>query len=216
MGNVGASGRITCGIDEAGRGPVLGPMVMSLVCAEASVLRNLNVKDSKLLTRNSREGLYGRIIAVAEKVEHIIITAPELNGLMNSKTLNEIELDLAVRLASLCDTEVVVDCFDVNECRASDRMSNATGKKVRCIHKADRDYPAVSAASIISKVIRDREIDHLKEKYGAIGSGYPSDPVTREFIENSIRNNTDISGIIRTHWETVRKIEKKARTSRLY
>ena len=207
---------ITCGIDEAGRGPVIGPMVISLVCADTEILRSLSVRDSKALTRNSRERLYAKILSVAEKVEHITITAREINRLMDEKTLNEIELDAAVRLASLCENEVVVDCFDVKEERASERMSEATGKKVRCIHKADRDYPAVSAASIISKVIRDREIDRIKEKYGEIGSGYPADPVTRSFIENAMRNRTDLGEILRTHWETVRKIEKKVRTSSMY
>ncbi len=207
---------ITCGIDEAGRGPVIGPMVISMVCADTEVLRLLNVRDSKALTRNSRERLYTKILSVAVKVEHITITAKELNRLMDEKTLNEIELDAAVRLASLCEDEVVVDCFDVNERRASERMSEATGRKVRCIHKADRDFPAVSAASIISKVTRDREIDRIHEKYGEIGSGYPADPVTRAFIEEAMRKGTDMGDILRTHWETVRNIEKKVRTSSLF
>lgn len=207
---------VTCGIDEAGRGPVLGPMVISLVCADTEILRDLRVKDSKALTRSRRETLYSRILSVAEKVEQFIISPREINDLMNLMTLNEIELRYAVKLAALAGDTIVVDCFDVNEERASERMSRESGKKVRCIHKADRDFPAVSAASIVSKVVRDREIDKIREKYGEIGSGYPADPVTREFIENSFRNGTDLGEIIRTHWQTVKDIEKKVRTSRLF
>ncbi|HKJ97041.1 MAG TPA: ribonuclease HII [Thermoplasmataceae archaeon] len=207
---------VACGIDEAGRGPVLGPMVISLVCADADVLRELRVRDSKTLSRSRRETLYTRILSVANRVEHTIISVEEINDLMNEKTLNEIELQFAVKLAGLADGEIVVDCFDVNENRASERMSRESGKTVRCIHKADRDYPAVSAASIVSKVIRDREIDRIKEKYGEIGSGYPADPVTRDFIERAMTQGLDISQIIRTHWDTVRQIREKVRTSKLY
>ncbi len=207
---------IQCGIDEAGRGPVIGPMVMSLVCADANALRNMGARDSKTLSRSRRELLYSRIKDVAEVVEIRIITVEELNTQMNSMTLNEIELNHAVELASFAKGEVVVDCFDVNEQRATDAMTEQSGRKITCMHKADRDFPAVSAASIISKVTRDREIDRIAEKYGSFGSGYPSDPATRAFLEKSFREGVNLEGVIRTHWSTVRELYKKYRTGVLF
>lgn len=207
---------VECGIDEAGRGPVIGPMVISLVCGERSSLQSLGVKDSKVLSRKRREYLFDRIMEVAQKVEYRIVPAGEINRMMDRMTLNEVEHKFAAELASFSSGEVVVDCFDVNEGRASATLSTQSGTRVRCVHKADRDYPAVSAASIVSKVIRDREIDSIKERFGEIGSGYPADPVTREFIEKAFRRGDDIGEIIRTHWKTVDDIRRKARSGRLF
>lgn len=209
-------GGVVCGIDEAGRGPVIGPMVMSIVCADRGVLEHLKVKDSKLLSRRQRESLFTKIMSVSTRVEYVIITAKELNVLMNAKTLNEIELEHAVRLIRYSVSDVVVDCFDVNESRASERMSKLTDRNVKCIHKADRDYSAVSAASIVSKVTRDNEIDKIVEKFGDVGSGYPADPRTREFMEISFRNGRDISDIARTHWKTYSDIRKQVRNKKLF
>ncbi len=205
-----------CGIDEAGRGPVIGPMVMSLVCADPDILRDMGVRDSKTLTRTRREELFQLIHRNAKKIEFHVIDVVDLNREMETKTLNEIELDHASNLALLAEDGVVVDCFDVDEGRASNAMSKRTGRRVMCVHKADRDFPAVSAASIISKVIRDREIDKIKEKYGDIGSGYPSDPATRSFLEKAFSQNIELKGIIRTHWSTVKEISRKVRTKGLF
>lgn len=207
---------IVCGIDEAGRGPVIGPMVMSLVCGDGNILKNLGVKDSKLLSRRQREILYEKIMSVSTRIEHVVISAQDLNASMNVETLNEIELSHAVKLAGKAGDKVVVDCFDVNEARASSRMSRESGKEVTCVHKADRDYAAVSAASIISKVIRDREIDRIVEKYGDVGSGYPSDPKTRAFLEESLAKGMDLSGIVRTHWKTYKDIKRKSGYGKLF
>lgn len=207
--------KLQCGIDEAGRGPVIGPMVMSIVCADPQILRKIGARDSKTLSRSRREQLFEDIRKNARTVEHVILTASELNRLMDDNTLNEIELKHAISLAGLVSEDVVVDCFDVNEQRASKIMTEKTGKKIICAHKADRDFPAVSAASIMSKVIRDREIEKIKEKFGNVGSGYPADPETRAFIEESFRKGPNIEGIIRTHWSTVKELKKKARTGRL-
>ena len=84
-----------------------------------------------------------------------------------------------------------------------------------CEHKADAKYPAVSAASIIAKVTRDREIEKIKDQYGEVGSGYPSDPHTIDFLKREISRGTDISGIVRTEWATFRRIRSEAGNRRL-
>ena len=81
-----------------------------------------------------------------------------------------------------------------------------SGRKIICRHKADEIYPAVSAASIVAKVIRDREIEKLHEKYGDFGSGYPSDPRTINFVKNSIQNKIDIDKIVRHQWKTYKSM----------
>lgn len=209
---------MSCGIDEAGRGPVIGPMVVSIVCGDADEFRRIGARDSKALTPQSRERLYQKIIDNSEYHMVRIITAAELNSLMDRINLNRIEEDAYSGLIadSPMDCDHYVDSFDVDEGRLSRKLSDATGKRVVCRHKADSFYPAVSAASILSKVTRDREIGKLKHEYGNLGSGYPADPVTREFILASLRQGKDITGIVRTHWKTYRDILAESRKTTLF
>lgn len=214
----GTESSISCGVDEAGRGPVIGPMVVSIVCGTEQDFRRIGARDSKALTPQSRERLYQKIIEVSEYHMIRIITASEINNLMDRINLNMIEENAYSGLISKSplDCRHYVDSFDVDETRLSRKLSEATGKNVVCRHKADALYPAVSAASILSKVTRDREIDKLRERFGNIGSGYPADPVTREFIITALRAGTDLSGIIRTHWKTYRDLLGESRKTTLF
>lgn len=205
-----------CGIDEAGRGPVLGPMVMSIVCGDRDKFSMIQVKDSKLLSPSRREHLFELISEQAEFYKYVIITSQELNKLMNTMTLNEIELNHVAELVSEAKYTTYVDCFDVKPERSQSELIKRTGKDVVCAHHADAFYPSVSAASILSKVMRDREIEKISEKYGNIGSGYPADPTTIEFLRNAVSRNVDLGEIVRTHWKTYKNILKESRTSRLF
>jgi ribonuclease HII len=138
-----------------------------------------------------------------------------LNTLMEKKTLNEIELQFAGELLKDATCETYVDCFDVNEERGTAKLSSYSSFPVKCLHSADRKIPAVSAASIISKVVRDRRIDSLKNEYGEIGSGYPSDPVTVKFLRDSFREGRDLSKIARVRWITYIKMEREMKQQRL-
>lgn len=210
--------RISCGVDEAGRGPVIGPMVVSIVCGDSEAFRKIGARDSKTLSPHSREGLYERILENSEFHMIKVITASELNSLMNRINLNQIEEKAYSELIAKApqDCSYYVDSFDVDENRLSRKLSEITGRSVVCRHKADSLFPAVSAASILSKVTRDREIIRLQSRYGNIGSGYPADPVTREFILASLRSGKDISGIVRTHWKTYRNILEESRKTTLF
>lgn len=209
---------MSCGVDEAGRGPVIGPMVVSIVCGDPEDFRRIGARDSKALTPQSRERMYGKIIENSQFHMIKIITASELNALMDRMNLNRIEEEAYSDLIakSPIDCEYYVDSFDVDENRLSMKLSGTTGRKVVCRHKADALYPAVSAASILSKVTRDREIMKLQDIYGNLGSGYPADPVTREFILLSLRQGKDITDIVRTHWKTYRNILGESRKTRLF
>jgi ribonuclease HII len=207
-----------CGIDEAGRGPVIGPLVVSIVCGKRDVFTGMGARDSKKLTPSSREHLFPQIISAAEYVKTEVIEAGRLNLLMESENLNEIELSEYVSLAKSSPEgyPIYVDSFDVLPERLGKFMEDKTGRKVVSLHKADEMIPVVSAASIISKVVRDREIKKIEEEYGPIGSGYPSDSRTVEFIERSIRSGKDISGIVRTKWKTYLRIVSNLHNSTLF
>lgn len=210
--------QFSCGVDEAGRGPVLGPLVVSIVCAETSTLSEIGARDSKTLSSSSRGRLDKLIRERSEFVLSREISAPELNRMMDSINLNDIEENAYSELieSSPFDCTIYVDSFDVNEKRLSEKLSRRTRKKVVCEHRADSKFPAVSAASIISKVLRDTRIRELEEEYGRLGSGYPSDPVTMDFLRQSARDNTDLSGVARTHWKTYKRLFGDGKSTRLF
>ncbi|MCL5783047.1 MAG: ribonuclease HII [Candidatus Thermoplasmatota archaeon] len=209
---------ISCGVDEAGRGPVIGPMVVSIVCGETSKFQQIGVKDSKALSRTSRERLYTDIVKQSTYYRIKEISAAEINSLMIHKNLNLIEEDAYSDLIRSApgDCRIFVDSFDVYPERLTAKLSTLTGRNVFCAHKADSIYPSVSAASILSKVTRDNRITELEKKYGPIGSGYPSDPYTVEFLNRCREEGTRIEEIARTHWKTYRDIFGDGKTSRLF
>ncbi|MEO2151636.1 MAG: ribonuclease HII, partial [Thermococcus sp.] len=106
---------------------------------------------------------------------------------------------------------VYADAADVDEERFGRELKERLGFKAEIIakHRADALFPVVSAASIVAKVTRDREIEKLKAEYGEIGSGYPSDPRTRAFLENYYREHGAFPPIVRRGWKTLKKIEEK-------
>ncbi len=207
-----------CGIDEAGRGPVIGPLVVSIVCGNAESFAKIGARDSKKLSPHSRERLFPEIISHADIVKTEIINADQLNQLMESKNLNEIEQYEYIALAKLAPDgcAIYVDSFDVLPERLGGLMGKATGKNVIALHKADEVFPVVSAASIVSKVIRDREVRKIEQKYGTIGSGYPSDPRTIDFIKNALQSGIDISEIVRTRWKTYKNLLSSTKNSSLF
>lgn len=211
-------GNFSCGVDEAGRGPVIGPLVVSIVCGYDDEMREIGARDSKALGKNSRKRLYELIKENSAFYLTREISPVELNEMMSRINLNEIEEDAYSELiaAAPFDCVVYVDSFDVNSDRLSGKLSRRTGKNVVCEHKADARYPTVSAASIISKVTRDADIEKLEQQYGKIGSGYPSDPVTIGFLKRSLDAGTDITRIVRTHWKTYRNLVGNSRNRKLF
>lgn len=207
---------LQCGIDEAGRGPVIGPMIIAMVCADDRRLERLGVRDSKTLSPATRERLYDKIMEASEKVAIESVSPAEINAAMKTTTLNEIEYQHYLKLIVKTTGNVYLDCFDVLTGRAEERFLVETGRKVKCEHKADQKYPAVSAASIIAKVTRDREIEKLKEKYGETGSGYPSDPLTISFLRKALAEKVDISDIVRTAWSTYRRLRSEYENRKLF
>ncbi|GAI76510.1 unnamed protein product, partial [marine sediment metagenome] len=84
-----------------------------------------------------------------------------------------------------------------------------------CEHKADKNHISVSAASILAKSVREKEMEKLKEKYGKeMGSGYTSDPLTSKFINNNTRKHKN-TGLFRKSWSTWKKAKAKAEQRKL-
>ena len=198
-----------CGIDEAGRGPVMGPMVVAAVfVGDDGILKDIGVRDSKKLSPSAREKMYIEITAVTD-YRVIVLSAEEIDSERNSRSLNEIELQMfADAVSGTGVSEVYADCPDVNESSFSSALSSKLGNvKVRAEHKADDKYAVVSAASVIAKVTRDRMMKEIAKTFGEdIGSGYPSDPATMDFIVKWIKENGDAPPHTRRSWETVRKM----------
>jgi ribonuclease HII len=198
-----------CGIDEAGRGPLIGPMVMAILCGDRKELENIGVADSKKLSPRRRERLY--LDLKAFKQAYVIIEPSEIDSYVEHKKLNEMEEIYAKKLISRAPEGAIVyvDSFDVNEARLQSKLRANANNEIICRHKADEIYPSVSAASIIAKVLRDREIEKLHGEYGDFGSGYPADPRTIGFVENAIKNGNNIDKIVRHQWKTYKNMLNK-------
>ena len=203
------------GIDEAGRGPMIGPMVICGILVNPDRLHELveiGAKDSKELTHKRRLILKEKIEKIAAKIEIRTITADDIDRLRKRITLNVIEeIEFASIAKILKPKEIYLDAADVNAERFGAKIGKLSGiasmgATIVSEHKADSKYPIVSAASILAKVKRDLTIEKLHEKYGDFGSGYPNDPKTIKFVKNLVRNGEKLPSIIRKSWESVRRI----------
>ena len=210
--------RLILGIDDAGRGPVIGPMILAGCLLDDKIeteLRRLGVRDSKQLSPRRREFLAKEIKdkAIAFKV---VTSSPLEIERMNKKDikLNEVE---AIKAAKIIDDlndgknkiKVVIDCPSVSIIRWTDylktKIKNLSNIEISCEHKADRNHVSVSAASIIAKSRREVEMDKIRLKYGnEVGSGYPSDPLTVEFLKKNANKYSE-DGIFRRTWKTWQK-----------
>lgn len=206
-----------CGIDEAGRGSVMGPMVVGILRTEEDEgLISLGIKDSKKLTPKTRERIYEELVENYDTYV-VEVSASEIDSLRRTKTLNEIELDMfAEACNNLKGFHTYVDCPDVSEKRFQSLLERRVEGRIVAKHGADDYYPVVSAASIIAKVVRDRRIEEISEKLGEnVGSGYPSDAVTMDFIEKWIRDNGCPPIDTRCSWEPVRHMLSMAANTKL-
>ncbi len=202
-----------CGVDEAGRGPVMGPLVVGAVYVEDDdVLRSIGVKDSKKLTPRRREAMYDEIVSAVEGYSIIALSAEEIDAKRERMSLNMVEMEMfAEAVSRMPVTRVYVDCPDPNEEKFGNMLSvRINNTPVTARHKADDTYPVVSAASILAKVTRDRLIAEISEEFGEnIGSGYPSDPVTIAFIEKWLKEKGCTPRHTRNSWDTVRNLKSR-------
>lgn len=206
---------LTLGIDDAGRGPVIGPMVLAgcLLDEEAErELKKLGVKDSKQLTQKRREFFENIIKEKAEAFEIVLVYPDDIDSKQGEGTnLNDLEAIMCSRIINKLNKgnlkiKVVVDCPSVSLTKWRDflrtKIKKLSNLEVHCEHKADQNHVSVSAASVLAKCMREREMEKLKKKYGwEIGSGYTSDSLTCKFLEKQAENYKN-DGIFRKTWTT--------------
>ncbi len=212
------------GVDEAGRGPVVGPLVVAGVVFEDDIfLKENKVRDSKKCTPKTREILAEKIKAKAVSYEIVVVSASDIDDLRKVMTLNELEVDVFGRIIDKLRPDVCyVDSADVNDKRFGKDISSKLSSKLEIIskHKADDIYPIVGAASILAKTTRDEHVRNIaaeiEDKVGiALGSGYPADPVTMKFLRAWVDKYRDLPPYTRRSWETAQKLLKDSKTKKL-
>jgi len=225
---VGNMGRSVAGIDDAGRGPIIGPLVIAGVLMDEDKVRELvpmGVRDSKLLTPDSRSDLAQKIEAIASRLSYDEVSPAVIDEVvLKGRRLQRLNLlearSMAKVIAELKPAAVWVDASDVKPERYArqilDELPSSLKRTVLISeHKADRKYPIVSAASIMAKVRRDAAISALWEEYGNFGSGYVTDPNTIRFLKEWRRTHNYYPPIVRKSWKTLREIESALAQTRL-
>ncbi len=207
------------GADEAGRGPVLGNMVLCGVMFEQHALDELKaagVKDSKLLSPAKRESLAKLITEKALKIEIVELSPAEIDELRLVKKINLNEAE-AMTFAKIIDrlkpSIVYIDSPDPNPKMFKERIQRHMKCKTELVAEnfADRKYVVVAAASVVAKVRRDQRIAELRQRYGDFGSGYSSDPRTIAFLEKWVSEHGKLPDFARKSWETARRVESEAK-----
>jgi ribonuclease HII len=205
------------GIDDAGRGPLIGPMILAGVLVDKNQeakLKRMNIRDSKIVAHPERiklaklikENSYSHYIAKTfpEEIDNSLNSGTNLNTLEAKKTA-EIINSINIPKYQKENIKVVVDCPSVNTMAWRNTLlamiKHKDNLQVICEHKADANHVPVGAASILAKVAREEEVAKIKSKYGDIGSGYPSDPDTKEFLKEHGKEFADV-GIFRKTWAT--------------
>jgi ribonuclease HII len=200
------------GIDDAGRGPILGPMFLAGVLikeSDNSKLKDLGAKDSKLLLHSQR-------IKISKEIEkisryHLVESTPQdIDKAVETINLNTLEAKDAAEIINKLNNKkdkikVIVDCPSVNSLAWKNKMISFIEYKdnltILCEHKADFNHPVVGAASILAKVAREESVEKIKRQFPNMGSGYPSDPITIEFIKSQGKDLAK-TGIVRQSWAT--------------
>ncbi len=209
---------LVIGIDEAGRGPIIGDMIIAFTVArlqDVVELEKIGVRDSKELKPLTRIMLFRKIMRIlymylTMNIPPLLIDSHNLNKLTMKKILQGLELIFKIIPQNAYDS---IHIF-IDEVKGTSRFLEKEihtlihGKPVDFVMEedADKKYPIVSAASIIAKYQRDLVLKPISLLYGEIGSGYPSDPRTRKWLENTSRALRDPPLFIRRSWTTLKDI----------
>jgi len=208
------------GVDDAGRGPIIGPLVIAGVMVEEKdlpKLKNLGVKDSKLLSPHRREQLAEKIENLALQFHIIKLSPSEIDKVVETgrklHRLNRLEAHtMAKVIAALKPDIAYVDASDVLAERFGKHIEEKLPFRIQIVseHKADAKYAVVSAASIVAKVERDRAVAALAKRHGDMGSGYITDPKTVEFLKKWVKRYGSYPDFVRKSWKPAKRLKKDA------
>ena len=213
------------GVDDAGRGPLIGPMILAGVLIDKNQeakLKRMNIRDSKIVSHPERIKLSKAI--KENSYAHFVAKAypKEIDEAVESHSLNVLEAVKAAQIINAINLKkyqretikVILNCPSINITKWQEILMKYIQHKenlqVVCEHKADANHVSVGAASILAKVTREEEVTEIKKKYGDIGSGYPADPATKEFIKSHGKELKD-SGIFRKSWATWKNLFPEAK-----
>ncbi|MCI4317624.1 MAG: ribonuclease HII [Thermoplasmata archaeon] len=212
---------IVLGLDEAGRGSWLGPLVIGGFLtdrATADTLPEMGVADSKCLTPRRREALFRQLAAVGRRLT-IALPPATIDRWVRDGRLNDLEAHAFARLIRRTRPGFVyLDACDPVASRFGIRVASLSGVDARmdARHRADEEIPVVSAASIVAKVCRDRAVSRLsKELDGEIGSGYPSDPTTVTFVRDFFATPHAHPEWLRHSWAPTERLMRERSARRL-
>jgi len=212
------------GVDEAGRGPVLGPLVVAGVTfKDDKKLIEYKIRDSKKISPNRREILAKKIKELAIRYEILVISAVDIDDMRKVMTLNEIEVNAFNKVIKKLRPDICyVDSADVNEDRFAKDISIGLSFKPNIIskHKADDIYPIVGAASILAKTKRDELVKVIEEKLKQklnlpLGSGYPADPITKKFLKTYLNKFGKLPPHTRHSWKTSQNLIDEIKNKKL-
>jgi len=199
-----------CGIDEAGRGPVCGPLTIGcVVVKDDKKLKKIGVRDSKNLSPNRRRELDKGIREIADKCYIRTLPPDYIDNCRDVASLNEIEAEEIAKIVNrLKPKKLFVDSPDRPGSVFADRIRRylRIPLEIHSTNFAESKFPVVAAASIIAKVKRDADIEKLHGEFGYFGSGYPSDEETIGFLQNWIRKNRDYPHFVRKSWYTSERL----------
>ena len=211
---------LMAGVDEAGRGSVIGPLVIAGVSFEENdlpKLADIGVKDSKLLSPQKRETLAPQIRKLALNCHVVFLSPVEIDRVVETgkrlHRLNRFEAQSMARVLAILKPDVAyVDASDVLADRFGEHIAENLDFTLKIVseHKADITYPIVSAASIIAKVERDHAISSLQKKHGDLGCGYPSDSNTIKFLGDWIRKFGSYPDFVRKSWKTSKRVKMES------
>ena len=205
--------KVIVGIDEAGRGSLVGDMFIAGACIseeKISLLQKLGVRDSKLLTPHRREELFEIIKDIVEYYTVRRVSPSEIDEQNLNDLLYKNIVDILLELIEKCEriNKVYIDLTG-NKYKLLKFINNRIGYvkwEIVAEHKADQKYIPVSVASIIAKVLRDKHIHELSKTYGDIGSGYPADPKTIKWLREYLKKHGELPPIVRRTWRTLKDI----------
>ena len=215
------SGILIGGVDEAGRGSIIGPLVIagiSIRKPKISILRQIGVKDSKMLTPKARANLFRLVMDMADSLCINIINCTIVDNNVFLNRLNKLEAEtMASVISNIQADKVYIDSCDVNPCRfrnyiesllllSSTSSSSSSKPKLYSMHHADSLNIVVSAASIVAKFVRDKQIQEIRNTHHNIGSGYPSDWKTMLFIRGWVSKYRCAPHFARKSWSPLKKM----------
>lgn len=197
------------GVDEAGRGPVLGSMFVAGVAIPQDHPVRDQVVESKSTTVQQITTIVRSLYhADSIRIQVREVTAQQIDECESITTLTSRVMDEISQSLADASNDAHTDLF-VDACHSSPEQFKAEFDTARYAsttveHKADENHSSVSAAGCVAKLHREKHIENLNEKYTnfQIGSGYPSDTTTRNFLEEYYTQTGEFPTETRVSWNT--------------